>query len=46
MLKKRFPDGSFRKYKARWCKRGDIERQKAGPLSAPIVQWYHGLQFG
>lgn len=42
MLKKRYPDGSFRKYKARWCKRGDIERQKAGPslnTYSPVVSW-------
>jgi transposase InsO family protein len=42
MLKKRYPDGRFRKYKARWCKRGDIERQKAGPslnTYSPVVSW-------
>jgi len=40
--KKRFPDGTFRKYKARWCKRGDIERRKAGPsidTYSPVVNW-------
>ena len=42
MLKKRYPDGRFRKYKARWCKRGDIERQKAEPslnTYSPVVSW-------
>lgn len=40
--KKRYPDGTFRKYKARWCKRGDIERKKAGPsldTYSPVVNW-------
>ena len=40
--KKRLPDGTFRKYKARWCKRGDIERKKAGPsldTYSPVVSW-------
>jgi hypothetical protein len=42
MKKKRYPDGRFRKFKARWCKRGDIERRKAGPTLdnySPVVAW-------
>jgi hypothetical protein len=42
MKKKRYPDGRFRKFKARWCRRGDIERRKAGPSLdnySPVVAW-------
>ena len=40
---KRRPDGSFRKFKARFCCRGDLQKVKAGGESlntyAPVVSW-------
>ena len=39
---KRFPDGSFRKFKARFCVRGDIQKHKSTePMNtyAPVVNW-------
>ena len=39
---KRFPDGSFRKFKARFCVRGDVQKRKTDePMNtfAPVVQW-------
>lgn len=39
---KRRPDGSFRKFKARYCVRGDIEKRKATEEEdtySPVVQW-------
>jgi hypothetical protein len=42
---KRRPDGTFRKFKSRWCVRGDIERRingKNGEVMdtySPVVQW-------
>jgi hypothetical protein len=41
-MKKRFPDGRFRSYEARWCKRDDTERRKAGHTLdnySPVVAW-------
>jgi hypothetical protein len=40
MKKKRYPDDCFRKFKVRWCTRGNIERKKAGPTLdnySPVV---------
>jgi Reverse transcriptase (RNA-dependent DNA polymerase) len=39
---KRRPDGSFRKFKARWCVRGDVEtRMNKGNTDtySPVIQW-------
>jgi hypothetical protein len=39
---KRRPDGSFRKFKARYCVRGDIEKRNATEEEdtySPVVQW-------
>ena len=39
---KRRPDGSFRKFKARYCVRGDIEKRQATEVAdtySPVVQW-------
>ena len=39
---KRCPDGSFRKFKARYCVRGDVEKRKATEEEdtySPVVQW-------
>ena len=42
---KRRPDGSFRKFKARWCVRGDLEKKINGKRGesvdtySPVVQW-------
>ena len=42
---KRRPDGTFRKFKARWCVRGDLERRINGQRGeqldtySPVVQW-------
>ena len=39
---KRRPDGTFRKFKARWCVRGDVEtRMNKGNMDtySPVIQW-------
>ena len=39
---KRKPDGSFRKFKARFCVRGDVQKTKSGvdlDTYSPVVQW-------
>ena len=39
---KRFTDGSFQKFKARFCVRGDIHKRVSGvPINTytPVVQW-------
>jgi hypothetical protein len=39
---KRRPDGSFRKFKSRWCVRGNVEaRMSEGKMNtySPVIQW-------
>ena len=39
---KRFPDGRFRKFKARFCVRGDVQKLRGGGdvcTFAPVVSW-------
>ena len=35
---KRTPDGEIKKYKARWCLRGDLQ-EKEGDYYSPVVSW-------
>ena len=37
--RKRYPDGRIRKYKARFCVRGDLQGPSDESTYAPVVQW-------